>query len=291
MSATELVDCGKDIMSVAQTCRLLGVPRSSDYAARHRKPSRRALANAVLLVHVRAVYERSKCRYGSPRVTRALRKRGVCVSEKRIARLMSENGLVARPKRRFRVTTQSDHDRPIAPNLLQRNFTADAPDRVWVGDITYVWTREGWMYLAVLIDVYSRRVVGWAMRPYMTRELVIEALRRAIELRRPAPGLIHHTDRGSQYASSDYRERLEAHAMRPSMSRPGDCFDNAMAESFFSTLEHELLRMRLFESRTEALWAVADYIDNFYNHERIHSALDYCAPIEYENQQPAALAA
>jgi len=291
MSAAELVSCGKGILPVANTCRLLDVPRSSYYASRLRRPPRRALANAVLAVHIRAVYERSRKRYGSPRVTRALRKLGHRVSENRVARLMCENGLAARRKRRFRVTTQSDHDHPIAPHLLQRNFHAEAPDRVWVGDITYVWTREGWMYLAVLIDVYSRRVVGWAMRPYLTRDLAIEALRRAVELRRPPPGLIHHTDRGSQYCSRDYRKLLRAWSINPSMSRRGNCLDNAMAESFFSTLEHELLRDHIYQSRTEALASVAEYIDNFYNRERMHSALDYCAPIEYENQQPAAMAA
>ncbi len=194
-------------------------------------------------------------------------------------------------KKRFRVTTNSDHDEPIAPNLLKRNFTADAPDRVWVGDITYVWTREGWMYLAVLIDVYSRRIVGWALRPYLSRALALEALRRAVELRRPAPGLIHHTDRGCQYASADYRKALDKAGMLASMSRRGNCLDNAMAESFFATLEHELLRLDLFESRAQAVHAIAEYIDNFYNRERLHSALDYQSPIEYENDELIALAA
>ncbi len=218
---------------------------------------------------------------------RALRKQGIRVSKKRIARIMREKGLVARPKRRFVVTTDSDHEYTVAPNLVERNFVAHAPDQLWVGDITYVWTREGWMYLAVLIDVYSRRVVGWAMRPYLTRDLAIEALRRAVELRRPAPGLIHHTDRGCQYASHDYRDLLAAHGIVASMSRRGNCLDNAMAESFFSTLELELLRDHLFESRSEALQAVAEYLENFYNRERMHSALDYASPIEYElGQQP-----
>ncbi len=181
-------------------CKLLEVPRSSYYEQRSRQPSRRALVNAILRAHIRAEFKRSHRRYGSPRITRALRKRNVQVSRKHVARLMRADGLVARPKKRLRVTTQSDHDRPIAPNLLKRNFSAEAPDRVWVGDITYVWTIEGWMYLAVLIDVYSRRVVGWAMRPYLSRELAIEALR---------------------------------------------------------------LRQHLFASRTEALNAVSDFIENF----------------------------
>ena len=283
MSRCELVEQGNDILSVSETCRLLEVPRSSYYAFCQRRPSKRARADEVLAVHVYAVHTRSRRRYGSPRVMRALRKRGIRMGQKRVARLMREQALVARPKRRFRVTTNSDHRHPIAPNLLQRNFSASAPDRVWVGDITYLWTREGWMYLAVLIDVYSRRIVGWAMRPYLSRELVIEALRRALELRGPPPGLIHHTDRGSQYASDDYRNLMKTAAIQPSMSRRGDCLDNAMAESFFSTLEHELQRDTIFESRAQALWAVADYIENFYNRERLHSALDYESPIDYEN--------
>lgn len=285
MSANELVDAGKALLSVAELCELLEVPRSSYYERRDRRPSRRALRNAVLAVHVHAVHHRSKRRYGSPRIMRALRKQGICVSKKRVARLMREQSLVARPKRRFVVTTDSNHDYPIAPNLVQRNFVAHAPDQLWVGDITYVWTREGWMYLAVLIDVYSRRVVGWAMRPYLTRDLCIEALRRAVELRRPEAGLIHHTDRGCQYASKDYRKLLDDAGITPSMSRRGNCLDNAMAESFFATLEHELLRDHLFESRTEALDVIAEYLENFYNRERMHSALDYASPIEYELTQ------
>lgn len=287
MSTTELVALGEGLLPKARVCRLLDVPRSSYYEQRSRRPSRRALVNAILRAHIRAEFERSHRRYGSPRITRALRKRNVYASRKHVARLMRADGLVARSKKRFRVTTQSDHDHPIAPNLLKRDFSAEAPNRVWVGDITYVWTCEGWMYLAVLIDVYSRRVVGWAMRPYLSRELAIEALRRALEVRQPSPGLIHHTDRGSQYASRDYRVMLEAANIRPSMSRRGNCLDNAMAESFFATLEFELLRQHLFASRSEALNAVSDFIENFYNAERMHSALDYLSPIEYETDTAA----
>ena len=291
MSPSELIDCGKGVMSVAATCRLLDVPRSSYYEQRARGPSQRKLQDAALAVHVRDVHERSKKRYGSPRIHKALRARGVHVGRKRVARLMCEHRLVARPKRRFRVTTNSEHSFPIAPNLLQRNFTAESPDKVWIGDITYVWTREGWMYLAVLIDVYSRRVVGWAMRPYLSRELALETLRRALELRRPAPGLIHHTDRGCQYASHDYQALLREHGLRPSMSRRGNCLDNAMAESFFSTLEHELLRDFVFDTRTQATSEVAEYIENFYNRERMHSALDYISPMEYELRDVMQMAA
>lgn len=291
MSIKDIIDEGRETLPVAELCRLFEIPRSSYYEQRCRTPSRRALDDAVLSVGVRAIHHASRRRYGSPRVMRTLRKRGVRVGKKRVARLMRQEGLVARPKRRFRVTTNSDHDHPVAPNLLKRNFTADAPDKVWVGDITYIWTREGWMYLATLIDVFSRRVVGWAMRPYLSRELGLEALRRAVELRQPSPGLIHHTDRGCQYASSDYVKALKAAGITQSMSRRGNCLDNAMAESFFSTLEHEVLMQNDFHSRTEALWEVADYIENFYNRERMHSALDYESPVEYERGQAAAKAA
>ena len=291
MSAKEVVDAGQGTLSVVATCQLLGVPRSSYYHQRARRPCRRELHDAVLAVQIRAIHFASKGRYGSPRVMRGLRKRGIRIGKKRAARLMREDGLVARRKKRFRVTTNSEHDHPIAPNLLKRNFTADAPNKVWVGDITYIWTHEGWMYLATIIDVFSRRIVGWAMRPYLSQALAIEALRRALELRAPVPGLIHHTDRGCQYASKGYRKVLRTAGIEQSMSRAGNCLDNAMAESFFSTLEYELLMDNDFRSRSGALWAVSEYIENFYNRERMHSALDYESPVEYEMKQPAAFAA
>lgn len=291
MSAREIVDAGQGTLPVAATCRLLEIPRSSYYHQRSHRPSRRALYDAVLAVEIRAIHCASKQRYGSPRVMHGLRKRGIRISKKRAARLMRECGLAARRRKRFRVTTNSEHDHPVAPNLLDRDFTADAPNKVWVGDITYIWTHEGWMYLATIIDVFSRRIVGWAMRPYLSQALAIEALRRALELRRPVPGLIHHTDRGCQYASKAYRNMLKAASIEQSMSRAGNCLDNAMAESFFSTLEHELLMDNDFQSRSGALWAVSEYIENFYNRERMHSALDYESPVEYEMNQATAFAA
>lgn len=291
MSAKEIVDAGQGLLSVVDTCTLLGVSRSTYYHERSRKPSTRAVQDAVIVAEIQAVFSKSRSRYGSPRIMRVLRKRGVRVGQKRVARLMRENGLVARPKKRYRVTTQSEHDHPIAPNLLERNFTADAPNKVWVGDITYIWTHEGWMYLATVIDVFSRRVVGWAMRSYLSRQLATEALQRAIELRRPEPGLIHHTDRGCQYASRDYRKLLKDAGMKQSMSRKGNCLDNAMAESFFSTLEFEVLMQNDFLSRSGALWAIAEYIENFYNRERLHSALDYESPVRYEENQEVGNAA
>ena len=291
MSAKEIIDAGQGVLSIVETCELVGISRSSYYHQRTKKPSARALKDAALVAEIRAVFTKAKKRYGSPRIMRVLRKRGVRVGKKRVARLMRQNGLVARPKKRFRVTTNSEHKHPIAPNLLRRDFSADSPNKVWVGDITYIWTHEGWMYLATIIDVFSRRVVGWAMRSYLSRQLAMEALSRAIELRQPKSGLIHHTDRGCQYASSDYRNLLKSAGIQQSMSRSGNCLDNAMAESFFSTLEYELLMQNNFQSRSGALWAVAEYIENFYNRKRLHSGLDYKSPVEYEESQLTANAA
>ncbi len=253
MSASEIVDAGQGGLSVVGTCRLVGISRSTYYHDRNRKPSARARQDAAIGAEVRAIFAETKKRYGSPRIMRVLRRRGVRVGKKRVARLMRENGLVAGYKKRFRVTTNSEHDHPISPNLLKRDFTADAPNTVWIGDITYIWTQEGWMYLATVIDVFSRRVVGWAMRPYLSRQLAIEVLQRALDLRSPGQGLIFHSDRGCQYASRDYRRILKSHGIQQSMSRSGNCLDNAMAESFFSSLEFELLMQNNFESRSGAL--------------------------------------
>lgn len=291
MSASEIVDAGQGGLSVVETCQLAGVSRSTYYHDRNRKPSVRARQDAAIGAEVRAIFAETKKRYGSPRIMRVLRRRGVRVGKKRVARLMRENGLIARYKKRFRVTTNSEHNHPISPNLLKRDFTADAPNNVWIGDITYIWTQEGWMYLATVIDVFSRRVVGWAMRPYLSRQLAIEALQRALDLRSPGQGLIFHSDRGCQYASLDYRRILRSHGIQQSMSRSGNCLDNAMAESFFSSLEFELLMQNNFESRSGALWAVAEYIENFYNRDRLHSGLDYESPVEYEMKQMTAIAA
>jgi transposase InsO family protein len=204
--------------------------------------------------------------------------RGETIGENRVARLMRNQGISAVPRRRFKRTTDSEHKHPVAPNLLERNFTADARDKVWAGDITYVWTTEGWAYLAVLIDLYSRKVVGWALGKTLSRDLAIRALRMALITRRPPPGLIHHTDRGSQYASREYRHILATNGVRQSMSRAGNCWDNAVSESFFATLKKELVHGELYATRTEAYDSVAEYIDNYYNARRRHSAIDYQIP-------------
>ena len=233
---------------------------------------------------MRASYEASQRTYGSPRVTKDLRALGYRVNEKRIARLMRQNGLQAIQRRRFKVTTQSGHDYPVTPNILERNFEVDAPNRAWVADITYVQTEEGWLYLAALMDLYARRIVGWNTAPRIDRHLVITALERALRARRPDPGLLHHTDRGSQYAAYEYQERLTKAQIISSMSRKGDCYDNAAMESFFSSLKRERVHRRKYWSREEATADIADYIDRFYNPTRRHSSLGGVSPVEYEMQ-------
>ena len=283
-----MVDLGKSALGVTQTCRLLGVPKSSYYDQLKKAP-KRALRCKALVAQIRAVFEEHLGNYGSPRIHRRLREQGVRISRKRVAALMRQNQLVSRRKRRFKpMTTDSNHDGPIAKNLLQRDFTAASPNRVWVGDITYCATDDGWLYLAVIIDVFSRRVVGWATSASPSAQLVVEALTRAIELRKPQPGLVVHTDRGSQYASRLYREKLLQAKALPSMSRRGNCYDNAMAESFFSTLEFELRQHHDFHSHRQANIALANFIENYYNRKRMHSSVDYKSPVQYEEMQMAA---
>lgn len=204
------------------------------------------------------------------------------MSRDRVARLMRENNLRGRRKRRFRNTTDSDHTHPVAPNVLERQFTTKQPNAAWVGDVTYIWTMEGWLYLAVILDLYSRRVVGWAMSNRIDQTLTLRALHMALTAREPGHGLIHHTDRGSQYAATAYRKLLKARAIVCSMSRRGNCWDNAVAESFFATLKVELVRESLFRTRAQATSEIFEYIEVFYNRERRHSSLDYVSPLEFE---------
>jgi len=268
--------------AISTMCRVLEVSRSGFYAWLDRLPPARERANAELTKVIAEVHRRSRSAYGSPRVHRELGAQGRTVSRKRIERLMRLAGIQARRKRRFRTTTDSTHGRPVAPNLLERNFFAAAPNRVWVTDITYVWTLDGWLYLAAILDLFSRRVVGWAMSSSLQRDLAIEALDQALRQRRPAAGLIHHSDRGSQYVSDDYLRRLEAARIRPSMSRKGDCWDNAVAESFFSTIKAELAELSEPTGRAATMAAIDDYIRNFYNPVRRHSTNDFLSPLETE---------
>jgi transposase InsO family protein len=289
----QLVEAEKAHYPVTVLCEVLGVSRSGYYDWKNRPCCERSKADAQLAVQIAAAHTKSRKRYGSPRVHRALRRKGICVGKKRVERLMREKGIVARQKRRFRRTTDSNHADPIAPNIVQRDFEPSALNEVWAGDVTYIATHEGWAYLAVLLDLCSRRVVGWAMSDTNDTSLALEALHRAVRSRAGVPsGLVHHTDRGSPYASDDYRSALAKRGIVASMSRKGDCWDNAVAESFFATLRAELVDDERYPSRRGAERSIGEYIDSFYNTDRLHSHLDYVSPIEFElKAQVAALAA
>lgn len=276
------VDAEKAQYPVCLLCSMLEVSRSGYYAWCGRAPSERAVADRELTTEIRDIHERSERRYGSPRIHEELVAKDTHVGRKRVARLMQEGGIFVRTKRRFVQTTDSKHDFPIAPNLLARNFSAGAPNMVWVGDITYLDTRQGWLYLAVLIDLFSRRVVGWAMSEHIDTALVMSALNMAVAQRKPARGLIHHTDRGSQYASHDHRKALRDIGAQCSMSRKGDCWDNAVAESFFASLRKELTNRVVFLSRDAARSNVFEYIEAFYNRVRRHSTINYQSPTAFE---------
>jgi putative transposase len=263
-------------------CRVLEVSRSGYYAWLGRSESRRERANRGLLVKIRAVHRRSQKRYGSPRVWQELRAAGESCGENRVARLMRAHGIVGVRGPKFRATTDSRHCLPVAPNLLERRFRVTEPNRVWVSDLTCVWTGEGWLHVAGVLDLCSRRIVGWATGANPDRHLVVRALEMAIARRRPGPGLIFHSDRGSQYAAGDVQELLAKHKMIASMSRKGDCWDNAPAESFFATLKSELVHRRRYRTRPEAKRDLFEYIERFYNAERLHSALEYRSPAQFE---------
>lgn len=273
-------------------CELLEVSRSGYYAWIDRPPAPKTISDAQLVLEIKAAMARGRGAYGSPRVHLELRARDIRVSKKRIERLMRDNGLVARQKRRFVHTTDSQHDYAIAPNVLDRHFNVQTTNQAWVGDVTYIETAEGWLYLAVLLDLFSRRVVGWATSATNDRELALRALGQALRARRPRAGLVHHTDRGSPYASDDYRRALDDHAITASMSRTGDCYDNAVAESFFATLKAEHVDYEDFATRDIGTASIGDYIEGFYNCARRHSHVGYVSPIEFElRSQTNAIAA
>jgi transposase InsO family protein len=274
----------KAAFPVTVLCRTLAVSRAGFYAAQARPPAARARADNRLAVEIVAIHGESRQRYGSPRVHAELRARGQGVSRKRVARLMRHQDLAARRRRRFRVTTDSTHPFPVAANVLARRFAARAPDVVWVTDITYIPTGEGWLYLAVLLDLCSRAIVGWAMSDRITRQLTLDALGMALARRQPPRGLLHHSDRGSQYASGDYQTQLTRHGVVGSMSRRGDCWDNAVAESFFATLKVELVHDTLWPTRAAARTALFDYIEVFYNQQRRHSSLGFLSPLAFERR-------
>jgi len=263
-------------------CQVLEVTRSGFYAWRRRPHGPRTRETEQLLVAIRASWEASRRRYGSPRVHADLRAQGWRVSRKRVERIMRENGIKARRRQRRRNTTDSKHRHPVAPNVLARQFAVDAPNVVWAGDITYIWTRQGWLYLAAILDLFSRRVVGWAMSERVDTQLTLDAMNMALARRQPDGALLHHSDRGCQYAAQRYRDLLTAHGVTQSMSRKGDCYDNAVVESFFGTLKNELVHLVDFPTRDAARRALFQFIEVFYNRRRRHSALGYLSPVQYE---------
>ena len=278
------IEVEKARFPVTQLCATLAVSCSGFYAWRRRPLAPRHQADQRLRLEVAAIYAESRCRYGSPRIHAELRHKGQCTGRKRVARLMREQGLCARHKRRFRTTTDSRHGLPVAANVLQRDFTVTQPNVAWVTDITYIWTQQGWLYLAVILDLFSRRVVGWAMSEQITRQLALDALAMGLSQRQPHRGLLHHSDRGSQYASGAYRQCLEQQGIVCSMSRRANCWDNAVAESFFATLKTELVYRSAWATRADARQAIFEYLEVFYNARRRHSSLGYLSPVAFEQQ-------
>lgn len=263
-------------------CDVLSVSISGYRAwKRGGKLNRKRLTDRQMLMLIRAIDKELKHAYGSPRITKELRDRGFPASKPRVERLMKENGIRARHKRRYKATTDSKHTLPIAKNLLDRNFTPAAPNQVWTADMTYIWTDEGWLYLAVVIDLFNREIVGWSIKAKMTTDIVLDALTMAWFRRKPAPGLMHHSDRGSQYASHAFQVRLKEYGMVCSMSRKGNCWDNAPTESFFNSLKNERVHGTRYRTRTEATADLFDYIEPFYNRKRLHSTLGYVSPKKF----------
>lgn len=270
--------------AVGQMAELLGVSRSGFYAWAAREPSQRAQEDDRIVEEIRGIQEEVKFRYGSPRITAELAREGLSIGHNRVARLMSEHELGARPAKKYRGTTDSSHQEPVAENLLNRQFQVAEPNKVWAGDIIYLPTAEGWMYLAVVLDLHSRAVVGWALSTTLHTGVVLEALMMALLRRRPAKGLLFHSDRGAQYCSGDFRNAAAHHGLIQSMSRKGNCWDNSVVESFFKTLKQELLQGKAFTTREEARRRIFEYIEVFYNRVRLHSSLGYCSPAEYERK-------
>jgi putative transposase len=269
-------------------CRVLCASRSAYYAWRKGRVSPRLVRRQQLLLEIKKIFTQSRGTYGSPRITRELRKKGIVVNENTVAEIMKENGIQAKQRKKFKATTDSNHTLPVAKNRLKRKFTTSKPNQVWVSDITYLRTDEGWLYLATFIDLFSRKVVGWSMSERMTADLVVNAFRMAtFRQKRQAPKVVH-SDRGSQYASEAFRKELKAHGCKRSMSRKGDCWDNAVAESFFGTLKTELVHHEKYKTREQARLSIFDYIETFYNKLRIHSYLNYLSPEEFEKSMGTA---
>lgn len=276
----------KDVWPVVRMCKVFDVSPSGYYEWRKRPPSQREQENKQLVKAIRKAHQDSGKTYGSPRIHAELQAQGHACSLNRVARLMRQHHIRAKRRRRYKTTTNSDHSDPVAPNLLEQDFTASRPNEKWVADITYIRTDEGWLYLAVIIDLFSRLVVGWAMDTRLHSNLVERALHMAVSRRKPGKGLIHHSDRGSQYASQSFQNMLKAHHIQASMSGTGNCYDNAPAESFFASLKAERVSHRIYRTRQEAIIDIFQYIETFYNRQRRHSSLGYLSPMAFEHQQP-----
>lgn len=278
------IDGHRQAYELAEMCALLAVSISGYRAwKRGGKADRKRLTDAQMLALIRAIHAELKGAYGSPRMVKELRGRGFAASKARVERLMREHGIRARHKRRFKATTDSQHALPVADNLLDRNFNPGQPDQVWTSDITYIWTDQGWLYLAVVLDLFNREVIGWSIKPRMTADIVIDALTMAWFRRRPAAGVMHHSDRGSQYASRVFQDKLASYGMMCSMSRKGNCWDNAPTESFFNSLKNERVHGTHYATRDEAKADLFDYIEPFYNRKRRHSTLGYKSPAQFMN--------
>ncbi|MGD0626845.1 MAG: IS3 family transposase [Thermodesulfobacteriota bacterium] len=280
----EFINRHRSEFAVMKMCRVLEVSRSGYYSWCRHEGSIRQRENDRLLVHIRQAYVIGRGTYGSPRVTAELRANGVACGRNRVARLMRQNGIKAKTKRRFKATTKSRHDLLLAENLLNGMVAADASDKIWVSDITFIWTREGWMYLAAILDAFNRQIVGWSMGDRLNHGIIVDALEKAFRRRKPGAGLIFHSDRGTQYASYVFRDLLDGYGFVPSMSSKSHCYDNALMESFFHTLKTELIYFEKYRTRQEARGSVFEYIEIFYNRIRRHSSLDYCSPVEFEKR-------
>jgi putative transposase len=272
------IDRHRTVFSLARMCDVLGAAKSGFYDWKKRAGGGRKAADSAMLARVQAIHAASRGAYGSPRILRALKNDGIACGKGRLERLMRKANIYGQGRRRFRVTTNSNHRLPVSPNVVARNFKPSGPNRLWLADITYLWTLEGWLYLAAVMDAYSRKIVGWAMHSRIDRELTLSALDMAHGREKPEAGLVHHSDQGSQYAAEDYQERLKSYAMTPSMSRRGNCWDNAPMESFFHSLKVEHVHHQRFATRRQACGSVFDWIEVFYNRQRMHSAIGYKTP-------------
>lgn len=268
---------------LGKMCKVLEVSRSGYHSYIKRRMLQRQIKREILLESIKRIYYNYRCVYGSPRIHRELLKEGINCNKKTVARLMRINGIMAKTKKRYKVTTDSSHNHPVAENIVGQNFYSSEINKIWLSDITYIWTKEGWMYLACILDLFSRKIVGFSVQRTLSSSLVISSLMKAVKERGVNNGLIFHSDRGSQYASSEVKRFLDEHDMIQSMSRKGNCYDNAVMESFFHTIKSELIRRKQYQTRQQAELDIFEYIEIFYNRQRSHSSLGYISPFEFEN--------